>query len=254
MTIAAFSNQFNFVPLKSGMIGLELEAWLTRDGNLFPDNQRIRSGYKHTLPPGVEADTELAAAQLELRSTAPVPHRKLSEHVRLLLKAVGTLERDAGVDLALRGYIPNWNPAITNTERYQKIAAGLSWLQLAAACSTAGLHVHIGMPDMETALRAYNRAIGALPNLMERYASPERMTAYKRVTPFWNPVPLTNVEELYALAREQGFIEDLKRWWALVRISRFGTLEVRVADATRDIGTILAYAEACLHICEEVHS
>lgn len=250
----SFLRQFRFDPSNAGMIGIEMEAWLMRDGKLFPENQRVRREYKHTLPVGVEADIELAATQLELRLTAPVPVRKLPEHVRLLLKAVGTLERDAGIDLALCGYVPNWNPAVTDTERYQQIAARLNWLRRAYACSTAGLHVHVGMRDMETARRAYNRAIGALPNLMERYASPERMIAYKRVTPFWNPEPLASVGQLFALAKEQGFAEDLKRWWALVRISRFGTIEFRVADATRDYEKIVSYAQDCLQICGEVYA
>lgn len=244
-----FLDQFYWQPERKGRVALELEGFVTERGRLVHCGYDLACAFKHCMPSGIEIGYELPRAQIELRSAEPVPMREIAPHVDEFETALRLLEDESGFEIIARGYLSNHEAVLTQANEYEDISERLSPDALHAACSTAGLHAHVGLQDLEAALAAYERARGAVERLIEGYASTERLAAYKAVTSFWEPTPLPNAEALYALAQKQDFEHNLKRWWALIRISRHGTLEFRMADATRDRAKILAYAEACYALC-----
>lgn len=247
--LADFLDLFHWQPERKGRLGLELECMVTDGGALVQDGYRRLHHLRTSLPQAFELGYELPAAQLELRSSQPVTRDELQQHVQELTKALCMLEEHSGYVLEVRGYIRNAEPELTNAPEYSDIRALLPHEALVAACSTSGLHVHVGMATLEEALAAYARACGALPELLHAFTSHDRLRAYRAVTPYWEPCAVRSVPELYALAQAQGFATNPKRWWGLIRISRHGTVEFRVADATRDQALIRAYVHACMRAC-----
>jgi carboxylate-amine ligase len=123
---------------------------------------------------------------------------------------------------------------------------------------TCALHIHVGMPDPETAIRAFNRMRGHLPVL-------QALAAH---SPYWH-----GIDSGFQTARAQMFrgypradiprafagwedyaetvaamvaaadVEDYTFfWWDLRPHPKLGTLEVRAMDAQARIGSVCGLA------------
>lgn len=137
------------------------------------------------------------------------------------------------------------------TGRYQKIIAGMPRKVLLAACRIIGTHIHIGMPDHDTALRVYNRVIShtrQLSNLGDK-SNGRRLEIYKIMAPNPDPPIYKTWEEFYQEAVSNGFASDPRSCWALIRISVHGTIEFRMFGGTDDIDLIAAWAKKCHGLC-----
>jgi carboxylate-amine ligase len=133
---------------------------------------------------------------------------------------------------------------ITDKARYERIH---DLLGDAVATPVAGLHIHVGMPDAETAIRAFNGMRFDLPLLQALAAnSPFRhgrdtgLSSAREVTVRGWPrsgVPramrdfadFTGAAEL--LARAADVPDYTWFWWKLRPHPRLGTVEVRALDA-----------------------
>ena len=124
---------------------------------------------------------------------------------------------------------------------------------LSAACRVIGTHVHVGMPDWETALRVYNKVIPHTAMLCEKGNGSfgERLELYKQMAPNWNPSPYVDWDAYYQAAVRGGFTEDPRKCWTLIRISVHGTIEFRMFGATASIDKVVSWAELCHSLCEE---
>jgi carboxylate-amine ligase len=114
----------------------------------------------------------------------------------------------------------------------------------------SGLHIHIGIPDKESAISAYNGMINYLPLFLSLSANSPFLhgenTGLKSYrTKVFDKLPRAGVPEyfasydeytrLYRQLYETGYIHKSKDVWWDVRISpQFGTLELRVCDAFYD--------------------
>jgi carboxylate-amine ligase len=145
---------------------------------------------------------------------------------------------------------------ITKTPRYQGLVEELRWV--AEQVAIFGLHVHIGMPDAETAV--------AVTNAMRTYV-PEFL-ALSANSPFWQAretglastrnvvfdgMPRTGLpprfasfaefEELVARGTAAGFYEDYTFiWWDVRPHPKLGTVELRSFDAQTRIESVAALA------------
>ncbi len=246
-----FIQKFVFDARRRLHIGLELEAFVQHGDMVTADGYRIVQNCTMVRQADIVLDHELHACQVEFRSVRPVVLRQLLRHIEDLEEVIRSVEQRFDRSLVCTGYLHPVPLDVCPTKRCQDIKASLTEEVLAAAGSVAGLHVHVGMPDLAAALFVYDRVRLALDGLTERYASVARMNAYKTVTPFWKPPQIDDPQGLYELAKLQGFTDDLKRWWALIRITRFGTIEFRIADATRKPQQILDYTLACHRLCRK---
>ncbi len=134
--------------------------------------------------------------------------------------------------------------AITDKERYERIQFLLGD---AAVTPVAGLHVHVGMPDAPTAIRAFNRLRTHLPLLQALAAnSPFRhgrdtgLASAREVTiRAWPrsgvPRSLRDFDDFAGLAELLARAADVPDytwfWWKLRPHPRLGTVELRALDA-----------------------
>ena len=144
----------------------------------------------------------------------------------------------------------------SDTERYRFIAGQLGD---ALATPAAAVHVHVGMPDAETAIRAFNGLRRHLP-LIEalaangpfrhgrdsRFAS-ARELALRAWPRSGAPREMADYADFAAyaerLTRAAGVPDYTFHWWKLRPHPRLGTVEVRATDAQSSLahlGAIVA--------------
>jgi carboxylate-amine ligase len=150
---------------------------------------------------------------------------------------------------------------ITDKERYERIR---DLLGDAVATPVAGLHIHIGMPDEETAIRAFNglrrhlpllQALGA--NSPYRHGRDTGLASAREVTiRGWPrsgvPRAMRDYGDFCEMARLLARAADVPDytwfWWKLRPHSRLGTVEIRALDTQRSVaetGALVALAH-CL--------
>jgi len=144
---------------------------------------------------------------------------------------------------------------ITDKERYERIR---DLLGDAVATPVAGLHIHVGMPDPETAIRVANGLRTHLPLLAGLAAN----------SPFWHGVdsglhsaraalvrayPGRGVPRAYrdfadyehaleTTLRAAGMEDRTQLWWDVRPHPRMGTIEVREMDAQTELRDVLPLA------------
>lgn len=150
---------------------------------------------------------------------------------------------------------------ITDKERYERIR---DLLGDAVATPVGGLHIHIGMPDAETAIRAFNGLRHHLPLLQALAAnSPYRhgrdtgLASAREVTiRGWPRSGVPRAMRDYAdfcamtqlLARAADVPDYTWFWWKLRPHPRLGTVEIRALDVQttlEDTASLVALAH-CL--------
>jgi carboxylate-amine ligase len=150
---------------------------------------------------------------------------------------------------------------ITDKERYERIR---DLLGDAVATPVGGLHIHIGMPDSKTAIRAFNGLRHHLPLLQALAAnSPYRhgrdtgLASAREVTiRGWPRSGVPRAMRDYAdfcamtqlLARAADVPDYTWFWWKLRPHPRLGTVEIRALDAQTtpdDTASLVALAH-CL--------
>jgi carboxylate-amine ligase len=206
------------------------------------------------------AERELHACQVELitgvcRSASEVAGALAG--LRAAVTATGAGVLGAGV----HPHAPEGDAPITDRERY---AAIHHLLGDAVADPTGGLHVHIGMPDAETAIRTFNALRRHLPLLQALGAnSPFRhgrdtglASAREIAMRGWPrsgvPRAMRDFEDFCSssalLARAADVPDYTWFWWKLRPHPRLGTVEVRALDAqtTLDDVTALVALTHCL--------
>jgi glutamate---cysteine ligase / carboxylate-amine ligase len=133
---------------------------------------------------------------------------------------------------------------ITDKERYEHIR---DLLGDAVATPVGGLHIHIGMPDAETAIRAFNGLRRHLPLLQALAAnSPYRhgrdtgLASAREVTiRGWPrsgvPRAMLDYSDFRAMSERLARAADVPDytwfWWKLRPHPRLGTVEIRALDA-----------------------
>jgi carboxylate-amine ligase len=193
-------------------------------------------------PVAGRVERELHACQVEL----------ITDVCRSAGEAVGTLGglrravRETGAGLLGSGTHPSameGTAEITDKERYERIR---DLLGDAVATPVGGLHIHIGMPDRETAIRTFNGMRHHLPLLQALAAnSPFRhgrdtgLASAREVTiRGWPrsgvPRAMRDFEDFeqttQLLARAADVPDYTWFWWKMRPHPRLGTVEIRALD------------------------
>jgi carboxylate-amine ligase len=190
-----------------------------------------------------EIAPELHACQVELITEV---HASAGEAVDALAQMRQAL-RSTGAGLLGAGTHPSaaeGEAQITDKDRYERIRYLLGD---AAVTPVGGLHVHIGMPDADTAISTFNHLRGQLPLLQALAAnSPFRhgrdtgLASAREVTlRAWprsgTPRALHDFDDFCAMAERLSRAADVDDytwfWWKLRPHPRLGTVEVRALDA-----------------------
>lgn len=248
-----FVGLFKFDPTNALCVGVERERFLVNDSGFpVPKSESVLE----ILPNDGAFGYELSACQLEDR-VGPIPLSQLVMGLEIndlkITKALNKLKvNEAFYEVAQE----DMDLSVYNdpTGRYQQIVKNMPKEILLAACRVAGTHVHVGMPDMESALKVYNEVIKHWKDLCTYIdnSNGERLQIYQQMAPGYCPKPYSSVEQFYDDALLQGFNEDPRKNWQLIRITIHGTIEFRMGGATSSHEKVFAFAKACHSLCSAV--
>jgi len=174
------------------------------------------------------------------------------ERLRGAIRAAGGTLAGAGIHPAS----PFGDAPHVVDERYQEIGGQMRGLL--RRTPTCALHIHVGMPDPETAIRAFNRMREHLPALQALAAhSPywhgidsgfetaraQMFRGYPRADiprPFagWDDY----AETIDVMVAAAGVEDYTFFWWDMRPHPKLGTLEVRAMDAQARIGSVCGLA------------
>jgi|SRR3989344_6135215 len=264
-SIESFQKQFSFRPEGAFLVGVERECFIADDrGRIVPKAplviQHVKNSGWHDrcnegtrICPGDLIGYELSACQIEtrtiptcvssLRSELEWPDRELGRSLQEL--NLKPLHIDVAPDDMPLDVYPD------PTGRYAAITQNMSREVLLAACQVAGTHVHIGMPDHETALRVYNRLTEHNEELCQYGGGlcGKRLEIYRKVAPNREPPVYANWTAFLDAANAKGFADNPRNCWTLIRISVHGTIEFRMFGATDSIDRIVEWADHCHRLC-----
>ncbi len=243
-----FKKQFNFNPKLNGYIGVEIEFFiLNKKGQIVPRAKEILE----YLNDPKHFSFELSACQIESRVG---PIKTIKELKSALFRNEEKIRQAEAVLDFRRSYKvapPDMPLNIYPYKRYKKIAAQLSREEILAGVRIVGVHIHVGMPNHEIALKKYNKTIHFVNKLCKLgdESMGLRLEIYKKIAKYWAPIPYLSWEDFCADAIIKNFYFDPKRNWALIRLSPHGTIEFRMFGSTPYYDKIVKWTKRCLEIC-----
>jgi carboxylate-amine ligase len=191
---------------------------------------------------------ETHSCTLELAGGIHTSVRAAAVELRSLRAALAAELEEFGLRAAVAGTHPSAqgeNVQVSESKRYQVLYDEMR--ELARREPTFALHVHVGVPDAELAVRALDRIRAHLPLILAVSAnSPywggrdSGMASFR--IPLFQSFPRTGIPGPFgSYAAYTGAVDTLVRtgairepsfiWWDVRLQPRYGTVEVRVADA-----------------------
>jgi glutamate---cysteine ligase / carboxylate-amine ligase len=219
--------------------------------------QEILEGGKVTLKEQIKPEMHQSVVELGTEICQSVVDARA--HVIELRTKLAELASGSGLKIASAGTHPfsHWrDQLITQGERYQEIVKDMQ--QLARANLIFGLHVHVGIPDRQSAIHVMNQARYFLPHIYALSANSPfwvgqdtglkgyRLKVFERFPRTGIPdafESLSEYEDYCKLLVKTGCVDNAKKiWWDIRLHPFFDTLEVRVCDAQTRVEDTLAIA------------
>ena len=219
--------------------------------------QEILEGGKVLLKEQIKPEMHQSVVELGTEICQSITDAR--EHVIELRSKLAFLASKAGLRIASAGTHPfsHWrDQLITEGERYEEIVKDMQ--QLARANLIFGLHVHIGIPQRETAIHVMNQARYFLPHIYALSVNSPfwvgqdtglkgyRLKVFERFPCTGIPdafESLSEYEDYCKLLVKTGCVDNAKKiWWDIRLHPFFDTLEVRVCDAQSRVDDTLAMA------------
>jgi carboxylate-amine ligase len=224
---------------------------LTRSPELAAAVLRQESGrhlHAEITTTQLESATDVCTGLADLRT----------ELITTRAEAAGAAAR-AGVRILAASTHPfdSWQQQdITPAPRYQAMVD--RWAGLALRQDICGCHVHVGVPDLETAVAIMDRARPYLPVLLAMTGSSPfhdgvdtGHSSYR--TMWWSRWPNTGIPEYLGSAERftevvagmvaSGVVGDASHlYWDLRPSSHLPTLEFRLADVCTQVGDVVLHA------------
>src|SRR3984893_11078986 len=226
-----------------------------------PQTRELRSHIQEILEAGKDTSKEQIKPEMhqsvvELGTEICADIQCAREHVVDLRSKLASLAGERGLKIASVGTHPfsHWrDQLITEGERYAQILKDMQ--SLARANLIFGLHVHVGIPDRETAIHVMNQARYFLPHVYALSVNSPfwvgqdtglkgyRLKVFERFPRTGIPdafESLSEYEDYCKLLVRTGCIDNPKKiWWDIRLHPVFDTLEVRVCDAQSRVGDTL---------------
>jgi carboxylate-amine ligase len=246
-----------FRPSPATTVGAELELMVLdpESGDLAPGAVRLLKACAEESIENVSA--ELMQSMIELKTGVCQNVAEVRDQLVPRLRRVRNIARSLGYELAMSGTHPFHRPtnsALSPSERYDRLLDRIAYLIHQRV--VFGLHIHIGLPDGDTALDVMNQLVHSMPHLLAVSAS----------SPFWEGVdtglasartalyhtlPHAGVPPYFArwkdfrayfrVMRECGAIQSMKDiYWDIRPRPEFGTIELRVCDMPATLETTFA--------------
>ncbi|MET8649702.1 carboxylate-amine ligase [Nocardia aurea] len=238
-------------------VGVEEEFLLTdpETGAPTPRNIDVAATAKAA---GIDLQLELTSCQVETSTGVHTDIAELRGELRTLRGTVAECAAENDTRLLAVGVpptVPDRFP-VTDTPRYQKIAH--TYGMIAHEQGLCGCHVHVAVPDRETAIMVSNHLRPWLPVFLALSANSAiyrgsetgyaswRSILWRRWPSAGPPPYFTSVEDydsIVAMMRASGSILDNKMvYWDVRPSESFPTIETRVTDvpATIEEAALLA--------------
>ena len=219
--------------------------------------QEILEGGKVLLKEQIKPEMHQSVVELGTEICQSVVDAR--EHVTGLRSKLAQLAGRRGLKFASAGTHPfsHWHDQlITEGERYREIVKDMQLL--ARANLIFGLHVHVGIPERETAIQVMNQVRYFLPHLYALSVNSPfwvgrntglkgyRLKVFERFPRTGIPdafESLSEYEDYCKLLVKTGCVDNAKKiWWDIRLHPFFDTLELRVCDAQTRVDDTLALA------------
>lgn len=252
------ANELLFNSSPETTLGVELELQvLDRDtGDLAPGAVRILKACEEDA--NVEgASAELMQSMIEVKTGICQNVSEVRDQLLPRLQRVRNIAGSMGYNLTIAGTHPFHRPStsvVFPDERYERVQERLAWLIHHRV--VFGMHVHVGMPDGDTAIGVTNMMVQYLPHLLALSGS----------SPFWQGVDTGLAScraALYRTLPHAGVPRYMANWKAFrtfFRVMRdcqaiqspkdiywdirprpdFGTIEFRICDQPASLAMTLA--------------
>jgi carboxylate-amine ligase len=234
---------------------------------LIPRFEQLRaaSGSDEVLRDSITG--ELISSEIEIISGVGEDMLDALARQRERRRRLFALASRHGVSLGATGTHP-WadyrEQPIIDTEHYRRVEEGLKYV--AWRNNTFSLHVHVGVRDIDRAVRVCDRLRGVLPLLLAISAnSPFVDGRYSglhsaRSQIFTKSFPRCGVPDSFGswrayreyvefLVRTNSIIEFTQIWWSVRPHFAFGTVELRICDAqatAQESDALAALMVACI--------
>jgi carboxylate-amine ligase len=241
-----------FADASDGTVGLEEEFAILDPATLtlaqrFEDLRDAAGAADPVLAASIAG--ELISSEIEIRSGRGEDLGAALALQRDRRRRLFALAAERGVELGATGTHP-WadyrDQRIIDTEHYQRVEQGLKYV--AWRNNTFSLHVHVGMRDLDRAVRTCDRLRPVLPLLLAASANSPFVDGRDaglhtaRTQVFTKSFPRCGVpdafgswrayrEYLELLVRTRSIVEYTQVWWSVRPHLAFGTVEVRICDA-----------------------
>jgi glutamate---cysteine ligase / carboxylate-amine ligase len=210
---------------------------------------------------------ELISSEIEIISGVGEDLHDALDRQRERRRRLFALAEAQGVALGATGTHP-WadyrEQPIIDTEHYRRVEEGLKYV--AWRNNTFSLHVHLGVRDIDRAVRACDRLRGVLPLLLAISANSPYLDGLDtglhsaRTQSFTKSFPRCGVPDTFGgwkayreyiefLKKTGSIVEFTQVWWSVRPHFSFGTVEVRICDvqaSARESDALAALMVACI--------
>jgi carboxylate-amine ligase len=259
-----------FAASQDGTVGLE-EEFAVLDVttlDLVPRFEELRDAAlteDETLAESIAG--ELISSEIEIRSGRGEDLTDALERQREARRRLFALADARGIALGATGTHP-WadyrEQRNIDTDHYRRVVDGLRYV--ARRNNTFSLHVHVGVHDIDRAVRVCDRMRPVLPLLLAISASSPFLEgrdtglASVRSQIFTKSFPRCGIPESFGswaafreyvdfLIRTNSIVEYTQVWWSIRPHFTFGTVEVRICDAqptARESDAVASLITACV--------
>ena len=240
-------------------LGVEEEVMLldARDRWPAPVSEHVRDRLPEDLAEHVSLETH--AAVLELATGVHADVRGAAGEIGVLRRGLARELKPSGLAAASAAMHPLAGAEATRvcqSPRYRIVSRSMRWL--AQRDPTLALHVHVGVPDPEEAVRLLNRLREDVPILLalssnSPYRHGEDTGFASTRTSVFGGFPRTGIPRTFAgyadyvqsiepLIASGALPDPTFLWWDVRLQPRLGTVEVRAMDAQTSIAETAALA------------
>ncbi len=240
-----------FAEAPDGTVGVEEEFAILDPGTLDMVPRFEQLATKAEADPLLHEHItgELIASEIEIISGVGGDLHHALERQREHRRHLFALASANGVALGATGTHP-WadyrEQRIIDTEHYRRVEDGLKYV--AWRNNTFSLHVHLGVRDIDRAVRACDRLRPVLPLLLAISANSPYLDGRDsglhsaRTQSFTKSFPRCGVPDAFGswqayrdyielLCDTKSIVEFTQVWWSVRPHFKFGTVEVRICDA-----------------------
>lgn len=252
-----------FAASTDGTVGIEEEFAILDPARLdmAPRFEELRDAATGMLAESIAG--ELISSEIEIRSGRGEDLHDALGRQREARRALLDLAAAREAKLGATGTHP-WadyreQPNI-DTDHYRRVVDGLQYV--ARRNNTFSLHVHVGVRDVERAVRVCDRLRPVLPELLAVSANSTWVDGRDaglhsaRTQTFTKSFPRCGIPDAYGswaaykdyidlLVRTGSIVEYTQVWWSIRPHFAFGTVEVRICDAQSTAQESDALAALC---------